>query len=95
MAVRTLQVMCINKWPHRDPHERILAIGGVVGGVRWKHSEDQAIANIESGEVQYYTSVGGRTARVIIAMHFGRKYLKTTADSYSPDNLLSLEECPK
>jgi hypothetical protein len=29
----------------------------------------------------------------LLATHNGRKYLKTTADSYRPDNLLSLPEC--
>jgi len=30
---------------------------------------------------------------VIVAVHNGRKYLKTAADGYSPDNLLALPEC--
>ncbi len=44
--------------------------------------------------MSFYTHVGNRTADVIVAMHIGRKYLKTTADGYSPDNLLSLSACP-
>jgi hypothetical protein len=91
----TLQVMCINKrGGHYNPHERIQNIGGVNSGVRWKHTEDQAIRNIENGTHRYYTSAGGRSVWVVVAVHQGRKYLKTEADGYSPDNLLALPECP-
>lgn len=90
-----LQVTCINKrGNHYNPHERIQAIGGgstVLGS--WKHSEDEAIRNIENGTNSYFVSVGGRTVNVIVAMHSYRKYLKTEADGYSPDNLLALPEC--
>lgn len=85
----SLQVTCITKrGSHYDPHERIQAIGGA----GWYHSEDEAISNIERGIHSYYVSVS-RTVAVIVATHNGRKYLKTTADGYSPDNLLALPEC--
>ena len=85
-----LQVMCINKrGSHYDPHERIQA----VGGSGWKKSEDEAIRDTENGTNSFYVSAGGRTVDVIVATHNGRKYLKTTADGYSPDNLLALPEC--
>ncbi len=96
MATRH-QVSCINKrGSHYNAHERISHIGGVnPDGKRWKLSEDDAIKAIENGTDQFYVSVGGRTVDVIVANHEGRrKYLKTTADGYSPDNLLSLGECP-
>ncbi len=87
----SLQVTCIRKrGSHYDPHERIQGIGGT----GWYHTEDQAISNIEQGTNSYYVSAGGRTVRVIVAVHHGRKYLKTEADGYSPDNLLALPECP-
>jgi hypothetical protein len=85
-----LQVTCIRKrGDHYDAHERIQGIGGS----GWYKSEDQAIADIESGANSYYVSVGGRSVFVIVATHNGRKYLKTEADGYSPDNLLALPEC--
>jgi hypothetical protein len=91
----TLQVTCITKrGSHYDPHERIQGIGGgttLLGG--WWHPEDDAIRNIEKGINSYFVSVGGRTVAVIVAIHNGRKYLKTEADGYRPDNLLSLPEC--
>lgn len=85
-----LQVTCINKRPtHYDPHERIQAIGG--GG--WKKLEDQAIREIEGNINSFYVSGGGRAADVVVAVYNRRKYLKTTADGYAPDNLLNLREC--
>jgi hypothetical protein len=75
---------------HLNPHERIQNIGGA----GWKHGETNAIAWIKSGTEGYYVSAGGRTVRVVVATHLGREYLKTEADGYSPDNLLSLPECP-
>lgn len=85
-----LQVTCINKrGGHYNPHERISHIGGV----GWKHTEDQAIRNIESGAQSYYVSKGGRSVWVVVATHNYRKYLKTTDDGYEPNNLLALPEC--
>jgi hypothetical protein len=85
------QVTCINKrGDHYDPHERIQSIGQQAN---WKLSEDSAIRRIESGQDSFYVQVGGRTVEVIVAVHNGRKYLKTEADGYAPNNLLNLNEC--
>jgi hypothetical protein len=84
------QVTCITKrGSHLDPHERIERIGGS----NWSLTEDQAIRNIESGTEGYFVSVNGQSVDVVVAQHNGRKYLKTTADGYAPNNLLSLPEC--
>jgi hypothetical protein len=86
------QVTCINKrGNHLNPHERISYIGNASNN--WKLSEDRAISRIKRGAESFYTLVNGREADVIVASHNGREYLKTTADDYSPDNLLSLGEC--
>ena len=86
-----LQVTCIRKrGDHYDPHERIQGIGGS----GWYKSEDEAIRDIEDGTNSFYVTVGGRTVAVKVSTHQGRKYLKTEADGYSPDNLLALPECP-
>jgi hypothetical protein len=39
--------------------------------------------------------VNGRSVWVIIAIHNGREYLKTEADGYEPNNLLSLRSALK
>jgi hypothetical protein len=86
------KVTCINKrGSHYDPHERISHIGNFSEG--WKLTEDEAIRAIENYTSSFYTLVNGREAEVVVATHNGRKYLKTTADGYRPDNLLSLPEC--
>lgn len=86
------QVTCITKkGGHHNPHERIQYIGNETGG--WRLSEDSAISRILNGTDSFYTYVNGRRADLIVAEHNGRKYLKTDADSYMPDNLLSLGEC--
>ncbi len=89
-----VQIQCINKSDRQNRHERIKNVGGVHNGERWKITEDQAIAYIENGTYRFWTSGGGTSTWVIIALHNGRKYLKTEADSTAKDNLLSLPECP-
>ena len=85
------QVTCINKrGSHYNAHERIEYIGHQSN---WKMSEDSAIRRIESRQDSFYTMVNGRTAEVVVAVHNGRKYLKTDADGYAPNNLLALPEC--
>ena len=91
----TRQVQCINKHPtHQDRHRRIEAVGGVDGSVRWKDSEDTAIANVKRDRTAYFVSEQGTSVWVIVRVHEGREYLKTTSDLFLADNLLSLPECP-
>ena len=93
MAQR-VQIQCINKSDRQNPHERITHVGGIRDGVRWRLLEDEAIYAIKSEQVQFFVSQAGFTANVIVATHLGRDYLKTEADGVTPDNLLSLPECP-
>jgi hypothetical protein len=91
-----VQVQCVTKRDRHNPHERIEGIGGAHNGKPWYLSEDEAIRAIESSSPrwQFFTFVNGREATVIVASHGGRKYLKTTADGYEPNNLLALTACP-
>jgi hypothetical protein len=94
MAQR-VRIECINKTPRQDPHLRIRNVGGQNGdGTRWKMSEDEAIASVENGSYSFFVSAGGRAVDVIVAVHSGHKYLKTSADGLQPNNLLALPECP-
>lgn len=92
MAKRA-QIKCINKIPRNDPYHRITHVGGF-GTSQWKISLDTAIKYIEDGEWEFYTIDGRYEAKVIVAKHNGHKYLKTENDKDTPDNLLSLDECP-
>lgn len=88
------RIDCINKDDHYNPHERIQNVGGPNDdGTRWRITLDEAINGILEGRWSFYVHAGGRSVNVIVAEHEGRKYLKTEADGYSPDNLLSLPEC--
>lgn len=90
----TAQIKCINKQPRNDPYHRITHVGGYVTS-QWKLTLDDAIGKIERGEWQFYTlSPQGHRQNVVVATRLGRKYLKTEADHDTPDNLLSLPECP-
>lgn len=86
------QVTCITKrGDHYNPHERISHVGNQGGN--WRLTETSAIQRIETGQDSFYTLVNGRETEVIVASHTGRKYLKTSADGYAPNNLLALPEC--
>jgi hypothetical protein len=90
-----LQVTCIKKTDRIDPHESIRGIGGTnADSTRWYLSEAIAITGIENGSYRFWTSVNGKSVRVIIATHNGHKYLKTESDEIHPNNLLALPECP-
>ena len=89
------QVTCIRKrGDHYDPHERIQGIGGIENDVRWYRDEDDAIRDVEADSKAYYVVKNNQKVWVEVAAHNGRKYLKTEADGYAPNNLLELPECP-
>ena len=93
MATRK-QVSCINKKDHQNAHERIKNIGGIYAGSRWKLAENVAIINIKNGLEEYFVVANGKSVDIVIETYNGREYLKTKADGYAPNNLLSLNECP-
>jgi hypothetical protein len=89
-----VEIQCIAKRDRHSPHERIEGVGGFHNGKPWYLSEDQAIAGVKNRTYSFYTNVNGRAVDVIVAVHERREYLKTMADGYEPNNLLSLSSCP-
>jgi hypothetical protein len=90
---KTAEIQCINKNPRHDPYNRITHVGGHTGN-KWKVTTDRAIDMIEQEGWRFYVTARGHTVWVVVASRNGRKYLKTEADGDTPDNLLSLPECP-
>ena len=91
----TYQVTCIKR-DGADIDRRIDGIGGVSNQKRWYLAIDDAISWIETGKAGFYTSVDGKSVWVIVKVHpeSGRKYLTTEGDSFPPNNLLNLQNCP-
>ncbi len=95
MATTTLQVSCVIQRPHHNPHERVGFIGGVKpDGSRWRLPELQAIMAIKAGTTHFFVTGAAKISRVIVGRHGVREFLKTEDDGDTPDNLLSLPECP-
>ena len=90
-----LRISCINKHPRNDPYRAITHIGGLVHGQSWRSTQQQAINHIESGKYSFYVErpAGDRVKVIVATSKYGNKYIKTTADSDAPNNLLSLPEC--
>ncbi len=85
------QVTCIRR-DGADLDRRIDRLGGP-----WfNRTIDDVINGIQYGGDRYWTSVNGLSVWVVVDQHptSGRLYLRTEPDSYPPNNLLSLPECP-
>lgn len=90
-----VQVSCIRKPDRQNPYTRIQGIGGVnPDGRNWFLTEADAIAGMDRGEWTFFVIVNGRRVRVITEQGPNGRFLKTEADGYGPNNLLSLPECP-
>lgn len=85
------QVTCSTKREHLNPHERIQGIGGVgvCGGGGLRMTQLQMSSGTRAVTMSRSTI---EKVWVIVATHNGRKHIKTQADGYAPDNLLSLAE---
>ena len=92
----TQTIRCIVKDDRYSPYERIRYVGGTnPDNSRWKQTQEETIREIDNREWEYYVEARGHRVKVITAVsRFGNRYLKTEADGDTPDNLLSLPQCP-
>lgn len=93
---KTQTILCINKDDRKNPYERITHVGGKnPNGTRWKQTQTKTIAEIDSGDWNYFVGTGKNKVKVVVAISpYDNKYIKTEADGKEPNNLLSLPECP-
>jgi hypothetical protein len=83
-------VTCTTK---HSTYERITHLGCVSDtGSNHRFTEDEAITMIRNGN-EFHVTREGHTAKLVIAEHEGRPYLKTERDNFRPDNLLALMHC--
>lgn len=89
------QITCITKPDRFSPHEHITHVGNPSAG--WILKREEVIANIEANLDTFYVidPTTKKRADVGVVRSPGKSpYLKTYADGYYNDNLLSLNQCP-
>lgn len=93
---RSIQIKFVHTSTDSNSPQQIRYIGGVdPAGVRWRLSEADAIAGMESGNWRFYATIDGHAVWLTIAhTPDGHKYLKAMTDAVTPDPLLSLSDNP-
>jgi len=88
-------IRCVTRSDLLNHDRRLRAIGGTnPEGARWRISEAEAIAAIETGRWSFYVNADGRDLPIVVAISkYGSKYLKGASDALHPDSLLRLPEC--
>lgn len=88
------RIDCVSLWQHNG-HPFIGIVGGSKpDGSRWEFTEPVVIGLIRDGTCTFYTEEAGRRADIVIdRSDTGWDYLKTVADNFVPNNLLSLPHC--
>jgi len=93
---RTIQIQFVSKSANGNAREDISYIGGIdPAGAKWRLSEPDAIAGIESGDWRFYVRIDGHAVWLNIARNpDGKKYLNAETLAAIPDPLLSLPAFP-
>ncbi|MGH7802553.1 MAG: DUF3892 domain-containing protein [Thermodesulfobacteriota bacterium] len=90
-----VQVTCITKPNPQSAHEHITHFGNPAAGWKWSH--EQVIASIDAETNTFYVidPYTGKRSDVGVVRERGKApYLRTHADGYWNNNLLSLDQCP-
>ncbi len=90
-----VRVTCITKLHPQNRYEHITHLGNPSTG--WKWTREQVIASIDARTNTFYVmdSKTGKRSEVAVVRDAGKApYLRTHADGYWNDNLLSLPQCP-
>lgn len=90
------EVSWIDKNERLNPHERIVAIGGMNPDRSvWRLSQKEAIAAIKSNKYAFFVKKDGRELNIVVAQgHLGYDFIKTETDSAIPVYLLGLPAPP-
>jgi len=85
-----VQITCVRLQSPGTRSEHITHIGS--GARIWTKAE--AIREIDSNRIYFYTLVNGVEAKVhVVRPNGGEPYLHTSPDGYGPNNLLELPTC--
>lgn len=88
------QVTCITKPHPQSAHEHITHLGNPP---QWVWPREQVIASIDAKTNTFYVvdPATGKRSEVGVVREAGKApYLRTYADGYYNNNLLSLDQCP-
>jgi len=89
------RITCITKRHPFSHYEHITHVGNPAAGWRW--TREAVITSIEAKENTFYVydDASGKRSEVGVVREAGRSpFLRTHADGYWNDNLLSLNQCP-
>ena len=88
------QVTCIVKPHPQSPHEHISQLGNPP---TWQWTRERVIASIDAQTNTFFVldRQNGKRSDVGVVREAGKApYLRTHADGYYNNNLLSLDQCP-
>lgn len=85
-----VEVTCINRQPHDNPHEGITHLGNA--NAKW--TCQQFISWIDGKDYAFYIVVNGQRSDIGVVKGPNGKYLRTHVDGEWNDSLLLLSECP-
>ena len=90
-----LQITCVVKPHPQSPHEHITHLGNPQSWGMW--TREQVIASIDARTHTFFVRdpYNGKRSDVGVVRQIGKQpYLRTHADGYWNNNLLSLVQCP-